>query len=366
MRNKIPLLRVLVVALTAATLPSTSPSARHLNTGPGTIWVTERTSGSSTVAAIDAATGESLGITPVGNLPIGITAPVGTNKVYSSDEGADQVSVIDRTTVTVLAAIPMGAGSKPHHLMASRNGRYVYVALFGTNTVGVIDTRADEKVASLVVSFHADAKTHAVWITPNGRYLYATNERPSNPTQGTFSKFDIAGGTLIWEHVVGTRPSEVLVDNDVAYVSVRNENLIKAYDVGGAAPHQIGQAEANVMPDTLSLTNDKRTLIVGLRGTPARMAFIDTEGFMGTVTVIPHYVALPGATTGHQWLSSNGHLTYIALERPGQIGVIDNQRHTVVTTYPYPNGMTLPHGVYFEQSPLEANRGTRQPVFLNH
>ena len=352
MRKKIPLRRVLVVALAAATLPATSPAARQ-NTGPGTIWVTERTSGSSTVAAIDAASGAPLGITPVGNLPIGITAPVGTNKVYSSDEGADQVSVIDRNTVTAMTSIPMGAGSKPHHLMASRNGRYVYVALFGTNTVGVVDTRVDEKVASLVVSFHPDAKTHAVWITPNGRYLYATNERPSNPTQGTFSKFDIAGGTLLWEHVVGTRPSEVLVDNDVAYVSVRNEHLIKVYDVGGAAPNLIGQAEANLMPDTLSLTNDKRTLIVGLRGTPARMAFIDTEAFMGTGTVIPHYLALPGATTGHQWLSSSGHLTYIALERPGQIGVVDNLGRTVVTTYPYPNGMTLPHGVYFEQSPLE-------------
>lgn len=348
MRNMYPFHRAVLVALAVAALPASSALTGEAITGPGTIWVTERTSGSSTVAAIDAATGESLGITPVGNLPIGITAPVGTNKVYSSDEGADQVSVIDKDTVTVTTAIDMGSGSKPHHLMAGRNGRRVYVALFGTNTVGVVDTHLDEKVASLIVSFHADAKTHAVWITPNGRYLYATNERPSNPTQGTFSKFDVAAGTLLWEHVVGTRPSEVLVDNDVAYVSVRNEHLIKVYDVGGAAPSFIGQAEANVMPDTLSLTNDKRTLIVGLRGTPARMAFIDTE------TLVTNYLALPGTTTGHQWLSSNGHVTYIALERPGQIGVIDNRTRSVVTTYPYPNGLALPHGVYFEPSPLNS------------
>ena len=346
MRNAYSFHCVMLVALAAAILSAGSPATGEMLAGPGTIWVTERTSGTSTVAAIDAATGEPLGITPVGNIPIGITAPAGTNKVYSSDEGADQVSVIDKDTVTTTKAIHMGAGSKPHHLMATRNGRYVYVALFGTNTVGVVDTFLDEKVASLVVSLHPDAKTHAVWITPNGRYLYATNERPSNPSQGTFSKFDVAAETILWEYVVGTRPSEVLVDNDVAYVSVRNEHVIKVYDVGGVAPAAIGQAQANAMPDTLSLTNDKRTLIVGLRGTPARMAFIDTE------TLITNYLALPGATTGHQWLSSNGHLTYIALERPGQIGVVDNRTRMVVTTYPYPNGLTQPHGVYFEQSPL--------------
>jgi len=333
---------VLVLLIAVAALAASS-RAQELNAGRGTIWVTERTSGRSTVAAIDASTGDSLGITTVGNAPIGITAPVGKNKVYSSDEGADQVSVIDKDTVTTAAVINMGAGSKPHHLMASRNGRYVYVALFGTNTVGVIDTLADEKVADLVVSFHGDAKTHAVWITSSGRYLYATNERPSNPAQGTFSKFDIHAGELVWEQVVGSRPSEVLVDDDIAYVSVRNEHVIKVFDVGGPTPEPLGQAPANSSPDTLSLTNDKRTLIVGLRGSPARMAFIDTE------SLVPQYLALPGTTTGHQWLSSNGHLTYIALENPGRIGVVDNLTRTLVTSYPYPNGLTQPHGVFFEQ-----------------
>jgi YVTN family beta-propeller protein len=49
--------------------------------------------------------------------------------------------------------------------MAARNGQYVYVAQFGTNTVGVIDTRLDEKVADVPVSRLADARTHAVSIS---------------------------------------------------------------------------------------------------------------------------------------------------------------------------------------------------------
>jgi hypothetical protein len=141
---------------------------------------------------------------------------------------------------------------------------------------------------------------------------------------------------------VGNRPSEVLVDRDRAYVSVRNDDVIRVYDVGASQPVQIGEAEAQFRPDTLSLTKDKRTLIVGLRGTPARMAFIDTKD------LTTEYLALPGGTTGHQWLSRDNRYTFIALESPGQIAVVDNRARSLVTTYPYPNGLTRPHGLFFD------------------
>lgn len=362
--------RIALVLLAIATGLTVSTGARN-RTQAGTIWVTERTTGGqSTVAAIDAATGESLGIVGVGDNPIGITAPAGTNKVYSSDEDADQVSVIDKDTFTIVTRIPVG--DKPHHLMAARNGHYIYVAQFGANTVGIIDTTRDEKVGEVTVSHSAEARTHAVWISTNGRYLYATNERPTNATQGTFSKFDLRRGEIVWEHVVGNRPSEVLVDDDVAYVSVRNEHTVKVYDIGGPQPQLLAQAEANFQPDTLSLSNDKRTLIVGLRqsppGQPARMAFIDVIDVAHPATT---YLELPpGTTTGHQWLSSNGGVTYIALEGrvatttasalPGRIAVVDNRARALITTYLYPNGLTKPHGVFFEQ-PRQADLDGDRP-----
>ena len=357
-----------LVAVTAAAIVGVTagaPRARALAEG-GTIWVTERTTGGlSTVAAIDAATGASLGVVSVGNNPIGITAPAGAHKVYTSDEDADQVSVIHKDDWSV-TTIPVG--DRPHHLMASRNGRYVYVAQFGTNTVGVIDTASDEKIDDIVVSLKAEARTHAVWISTNGRYLYATNEDATTPARGTFSKVDLHARTVLWEREVGNRPSEVLVDSDTAYVSVRNEHVIKVFDVGGPEPQLLGLAEANYEPDTLSLTNDKKTLIVGLRRNPpqtmARMAFVDTQAIDASAVQTPTYLTMPGTITGHQWLSSNGHLTYMALEGraasatvdgiPGQIAVIDNQRRTLVTTYVYPNLRIRPHGVFFEQHPQAA------------
>jgi hypothetical protein len=335
---------VLVAALVLAT------ASAHPRGVPGeTIWVTERTTGGqSTVAAIDARTGASRGITPVGDAPIGITVPRGTGKAYSSDENANQMSVIDEDTVTVIRTIAMGPGSRPHHLMASRNGRRIYVGEYGTNKVGVVDTRLDVNVVDFTASLNPNAKTHAVWITPNERWLYATNEGSPQSGPGTFSKLNARTGELIWEHGVGNRPSEVLVSRRKAFVSVRNDNVIRAYDVSGDLPVFIGQAEANFMPDTLSITNDKRTLIVGLRGTPARMAFIDTRA------LTTQYLELPGFTTGHQWLSRDSRFTFIALEgavappaTSGQIAVVDNRSRTLVTTYPYPNGKPRPHGVFY-------------------
>lgn len=329
-----------LVAMLALGAASASPG----EVPSGTIWVTERTvGGQSTVAAIDSRTGEMRGITSVGDNPIGITHPNGTHAAYSSDENANEMSVIDEDTVSVVGTIPMGANSRPHHLMASTNGHRIYVGEFGHNYVGVVDTRLDENIFDIQASRDTGAHTHAVWITPNGKDLYATNEGPVQNGPGTFSKIDVKTGDIVWEHGVGNRPSEVLVDRDVAYVSVRFDNVIRAYDVSGDDAVLIGTAEANFSPDTLSLTNDGGTLIVGLRGTPARMAFIDTTTFA------TQYLSLPGTTTGHQWLSRDGAVTFMALEgTPGKVAVVDNRSRTLVTTYDYPNGRTRPHGVFYD------------------
>ena len=94
------------------------------------------------------------------------------------------------------------------------------------------------------------------------------------------------------------------------------------------------------------------------------MAFIDAASLGTTYLELP-----PGTTTGHQWLSSNGRLTYIALEGraatatvsgiPGMVAVVDNRQVALVTTYLYPNQKIRPHGVFFEaprQDPPDGER----------
>lgn len=324
-------------------------SATQTHVQSGTVFVTERTPGSSSVAAFDTASGELRWKSPTGDAPIGVTKPHGTDRVYTSDESAipPRLSVFDERTGVFLHTIPMGI--RPHHLMASPNGNFIYVGEFGQNTIGVVDTSTDIEVAHYPASGNAGARTHAVWISNDGKNLYATNAGTAN----TISKLDAADGTLVWEFAIGANPSEILVtqDDKIAYVSVRNEDKIKAVDVSGDVPVVIGEAEAKSQPDTLALTNDGKTLVVGLRSSPlvparARAALIDAETLKTT------YVEMPAhTTTGHQWLSANGKFTFMAVESPGGVAVIDNEAETLVADYAYPGGLR-PHGVFYQPEVL--------------
>lgn len=331
----------------SGTVGAAGASPGHLPGASGTIFVTERTTAPaiSSVTAFDAGTGDVLWTSPTGPAPIGVTKPHGTHRVYTSDENANQVSVFDERTGAFLHSITMGV--RPHHLMASANGKLIYVGEFGQRTIGVIDTGSDTEIAHYQASLIPGALTHAVWISTDGRELYATNAGAAN----TISKLDARTGELIWEFAIGNNPSEILVTNDgkIAYVSVRNEHKVKVVDVAGNTPLVLGEAAAANQPDTLSLTNDGKTLIVGVRASPtgkARAALIDTA------TLTTHYVEMPAhTTTGHQWLSANGKYTFMAVESPGAVAVIDNAARSVVADYPYPGG-PRPHGVFFEPEVL--------------
>ena len=227
----------------------------------GTVYVTERTPASSSVTAFDAATGAAHWTTAVGSRPIGVVWPRGTDKVYSSDELANSMSVLDRETGAHRGP-PITMGPLPHHLMASKDGRRIYVAEFGWNQVGVVDTQLDQRVRGLVASTQPNARTHAVWIPAYERFVYATNSRPrpsSNPCAtiepGEIAKIDTVSGGPVWEFPIGKDPSEILVRSkqQLAYVSVRCEHVIKVVDLSGAAPSLLATVPIGVEPDTLSL-----------------------------------------------------------------------------------------------------------------
>jgi YVTN family beta-propeller protein len=333
----------------AGAVVGASPGSRAIVPGAsGTVWAVERFDGGvNTLAGFDAATGDVLGVVPIGRRPIGVTAPHGTGKVYTADERSNQLSVLSKDSFTIIKQISTGALSFPHHVMASPNGNFVYFGRYNTNTVGVVDTASDEMVATWEASANLLAKTHAVWVTNDGKDLYATNE-----VANSVSKLDAVTGERIWEFGIGSRPSEVLVtpDRKTAYVTVRNENKVKILDVSGDLPVLAGEAVIGVQPDTMQITNDGKTLVVGLRAIP-QLALMDTE----TLEVRP--VTFPGyGISGHQWLSANGKFTYIALEnmdstKPGGIGVVENDTGDVRDVWTYPGG-PWPHGVFYEPEVL--------------
>jgi DNA-binding beta-propeller fold protein YncE len=355
MRKLALLSTLLLVPLAVAAAGAFAAKPEKLSGASGTVWAVERfDGGTNTLAGFDAATGEVLGVVPIGRRPIGVTAPRGTGKVYSADERSNQLSVLSKDSFEIVTVIPTGPLSFPHHVMASPNGEFVYYGRYNTNTIGVVDTSLDEQVATYEASHIAGSKTHAVWITNDGKELYATNEGPVQAGPGTLSKLDAATGDIVWEFGIGARPSEVLVtpDRKTAYVTVRNDNRVRVVDVSGDEPRLVGETFIGVQPDTMQITNDGKTLVVGLRSIP-QMALMDTD------TLEVRFVTFPGyGISGHEWLSANGKFTFIALESlvavataHGAIAVVDNDSGAIVDTWPYPGG-PQPHGVFYEPQVL--------------
>lgn len=355
MRKLALLSTLLLVPLAFAAAAAFAARPDKIPGASGTVWAVERFDGGvNTLAGFDAATGEVLGSVTIGRRPIGVTAPRGTGKVYSADERSNQLSVLSKDDFTIVKVISTGALSFPHHLMSSPNGDFVYYGRYNTNTVGVVDTSIDEQVHVWAASRIAGSKTHAVWITNNGKELYATNEGPVQTGPGTLSKLDAETGEIIWEFTIGKRPSEVLVtpDRKTAYVTVRNDDRVRVVDISGDEPVLAGETFIGVQPDTMQITNDGKTLVVGLRSIP-QMALMDTE------TLEVRFVTFPGfGISGHEWLSANGKFTFIALEAlvpvataHGAIAVVDNDSGTVLDMWEYPGG-PQPHGVFYEPQVL--------------
>jgi YVTN family beta-propeller protein len=353
--RKPALLSVLLLACAAPAVSWANPTSASDSWPPpipnGTVLVTERQLGSVTM--FDAGTGRPIWSAKTGAAPIGVTVPAGTGKVYTSDESSNQMSVFDLRTGAARTAIPMGP--MPHHLMASTDGRRIYVGEFGQNTVGVVDTASDREIAHLAASTRPDARTHAVSIVRNGRDLYATNTRAVRTEVGDVAHLDARTGELLCNTTVGVDPSEILVmpNGRRGYVSVRGENKVKELDLRDDCPMLTGrEAVVGVQPDTLQLTPDHRTLVVTLRGTPAQISLMDVDTLTVTLVDIPGHT-----TTGHHWLSRGGRFSFVAVENPAGLVVVDNRTAAVVADHPYPNppGGNRAHGVFALPAPSRSS-----------
>ena len=232
------------------------------------LWVSNRDT--NTAVAFNPITGARVAVVQVGHQPNSLAAPKGSGKVYVTNEAGNTVSVLSKGVVTSTITMPT-PDAKPHHITPSPDGRYVYVAEFGSNKVAVIDAATDALVKEFVAHPEslpeltaAKVRTHAVGVSADGRTLYAVNTGTD-----TVTALDASTGAIVWGPLqVGKGPSEVAVtsNGERAYVSVRDEDLVRVIDLSTrGAPRLLDPPIAvGDQPDTLQLTPDGRTLVVAL------------------------------------------------------------------------------------------------------
>lgn len=152
---------------------------------------------------------------------------------YVSNEDDRTVSVIDTTSETVVATIPVG--KRPRGMRLSRDGSRLYVAVSGlpkcppttpdaecakfvhdvaADGIAVVDTHARKVIRRL----EAGSDPERFDMSRDDRRLYASNE-----DSGSASAIDVQTGAVVGSVSVGAEPEGVRVSPNGAWVAVTSE-----------------------------------------------------------------------------------------------------------------------------------------------
>jgi DNA-binding beta-propeller fold protein YncE len=319
-----------IAAIVSVALAGSS-DRRELN---GTVWVANR--GAHTIRGFNAATGGVLATVAMAPSSQPGDLAYAKGKLYVAEEFGSPaaIAIVDAGTGDVLKRI--FTGPRPHHVHASVGGNLIAYGVFGTNKVGIIDTHTDTLVGEWAASTNPAARSHAGIFSHNGDAVYVAND-----VVNELSALDPRTGELLWTMTVpNAHELAVTHDRKTAYVSCRGGNALRIVDLERRVI--TATVPLRPAPDTLQLSANEKLLTVGLRGSPAQVAVIDTA------TLDYDLVTIGGVGTiaGHQWTSPNGHFTFAAFEGPGAgVAVIDDEQgNAVVQTLDYPG---RPHGVDF-------------------
>jgi DNA-binding beta-propeller fold protein YncE len=341
---------VVLAATTATTIDATVASGSPPTSEPvltdaddgrpaGSVWVVNREAGE--VAIFDARTGDVLARQSTGAGAHDVAISDAAGSAFITNENEDTISIV---STGQLDATTVDLGPKPHHVEVSRDGDTIAVGLVGTNAVALIDT-ATGQTENITSSANPAAAAHGPYLLDGTLYV-------AHETGDEVTAIETTTGEIVFSVGGISQPTEVLPDSkaELLYVSARGEDAIKVVDL--RTQSIVGEVEVGDQPETLLLTGDERTLIVTMRGTPARLAFIDT----GTLAVT-ELVDLAGPDTSGDLaaISDDDGFVYATFDRgetgTGGVAVVDVERRAVIDTWDYPDVGRV-HGIaYTNQTP---------------
>ena len=185
----------------------------------------------SAAGSIDGAAVASIGLdaTPDGTQNIGGAQPtaIAISKngryAYVCMSNVDRVAVVDLGgTPRVVGGVELRLfdrspyGMQPDAIVASADGKRVYVALAGLNAVAVLDAKVPSKLRRLGL-IPAGWYPSALALSRDGRYLYVANARGFGEEPG------FEGG--VPTHSAGGRVLQVLLDSNVVWSTLQKIDL---------------------------------------------------------------------------------------------------------------------------------------------
>ena len=332
---------LLIVTLVAACGGDTTPEAPAPTDTPAAasadipyrVYITNEGSGDLTVIA--GGTNEVLATVPLGKRPRGIKvgpdgrrlfvalsgsppAPPGVDEstLPPPDRAADGVGVFDVESGAVTTVLR--GGTDPEQVAIGIDGTRVYVANEDAGAVSIIDIASGEVVASLPVG----GEPEGVDISPDGRLVYVTSEEDNQ-----VAVIDTAAMGVVALIEVGPRPraSDFSPDGTRAYVTSENGGTVAMIDT---ATHQVVetlQLEGEmVRPMGVVASPDGARLYV-TTGRGGTVVAIDTSTFdpVGSVAVGTRPWGLDITPDGTRLYVANGPSNDVSVVDTGTLAVVD-------------------------------------------
>jgi YVTN family beta-propeller protein len=174
--------------------------------------------------AVDPATGKVVGEVPTGSAEshMFVLSPDG-HRAYTANVGPGSVSVLDLQKRSVVAVIPVA--KTVQRISISTDGRFVFTQDQTAPRIAVIDT-ASNKVARWI---DLPAKVYSSTPTPDGKLLIA------NASSGKLFVIDLSTEKVIGDYPIPAAIGEIAVDatSDHAYVTCPQKGTIEFLDLRG-------------------------------------------------------------------------------------------------------------------------------------
>jgi YVTN family beta-propeller protein len=260
---------------------------------------------------------------PVGTIGTGIgtgpsfavVSPDGRS-VYVTNHGAQQITVLDPVTNTVVATIPTPTGP-PRFLAFAPDGRRAYVSIYDdvdtVNQVAVLDTATHTVLTTIPV----DKRPYAPAVSPDQRTLWV----PSHDT-ASIDIIDLATNTT-QRIPVAPNPHWVAFDGSQVYVSDHESNVLTVLDA--ASGSKITTIDVGNSPHSVAVSPDHRHAMVA--------NFVSNNVYdIDTATNRVSHIIPVGRNPQDINYAPDGRHAYTANADGNSVSVIDTTRDVVTAT----------------------------------
>jgi YVTN family beta-propeller protein len=320
-------------SVVATVAVGSSPQRVAVNPTTNRVYVSNN--GSNNVSIVDGSTNAVIATTPVGSKPMGVAVNPTTNRVYVANQGSNNVSVLDGSSNAVIATIAVGTG--PIEVAVNPTTNRVYVTNSQSNTASVIDGASNTVIAS--ISFASSPLGIAVNPTTNRVYVITTG------AAGVLSVIDGTSNAVITTIPSGSNSAEVAVNPATNRVYVTNTMTGTVAVIDGSTNAVITNISTGSPPvGTMGIAvNPSLNHIYATNFTPGGENVVVIDG--ATNTVIATLPFSGGAAAVAANPSTNRF--YVANERSNTLAVAQDVAPTPppvtpTTTWFFAEGSTQP------------------------